>query len=93
MSEITNIPAPGAEQEIPVISPPDPVGEPGDGTAFLFDAEKEAAIDATLARIEASIRERVAMAPSLISLANVLAVLAEVEARADRRLAVIFGAE
>ncbi len=60
---------------------------------FVLDAEAEAAIDVTLARIEASIKERMTAAQKSAPMQHVVTVLTEIEARADRILASIFGAK
>ncbi len=60
---------------------------------FVLDAEAEAAIDATLARIETSIKDRIMPAQKSMPMQHVTAVLAEIEMRADRLLASIFGAK
>ncbi len=99
MPEITNMPAPETKQEIPVIPPegdlpvPPHVDTPEDEMPFVLDAEAEAAIDATLARIETRIVEHVMTVQKTVRMPHVLAVLAEIEMRTDRILASIFGAK
>ncbi|MCI0598163.1 MAG: hypothetical protein L0Y60_01360 [Beijerinckiaceae bacterium] len=68
-----------------------PVAMPEDEMPFVLDTEAEAAIETTLARIEASIKGRVMTAQRSARVQPVLAVLAEIEARADRIMASIFG--
>ncbi len=66
---------------------------PEDEMPFVLDAEAEAAIEATLARIESAITARVTAAQKSARVQHVLAVLAEIEMRTDRILASIFGAK
>lgn len=99
-------PPPGpAGGSTPPLPPPGPaggsIGDPAGGPTmsealhderpFVLDTEAEAAIETTLARIEASIKGRVMTAQRSARVQPVLAVLAEIEARADRIMASIFG--
>ncbi|MCI0598611.1 MAG: hypothetical protein L0Y60_03660 [Beijerinckiaceae bacterium] len=89
MPEITNMAAPEIKQEIPPVMPE----VSHDDTPIVLDAEAEAAIDATLARIETSIKDHVMTAQKPVPMQHVTAILAGIEMRADRIIASIFGAK